>query len=63
MKLKVTIGDVIIEYTEPTDSSRYPACFSLDKSSTSEKTKHDVVIALITGVVNSAVLAYNERHE
>jgi hypothetical protein len=56
MLIKVKVGEVEIEYSEPTTETAYPRCTSFDttRSISGAETKHDLLLKTIKEMADKA---------
>ena len=61
MLIRVKIGKVELEYTEPTAETKYPKCINegLVEKIDGVKTQHDALLKTITTMVDKAVEAHS----
>ena len=64
MKIRVKIGEVEIEYSEPTETTSYPKCTSTDKTDKIEgaNTKHDALLKTIKEMAETAVSLHEQMY-
>jgi hypothetical protein len=62
MLIRVKVGDVEIEYSEPTKETDYPKCLSRDKTPEIEgcPTKHDAFIKTVGFMADKAAKIYTD---
>ncbi len=62
MLIRVKVGEVELEYSEPTESTDYPKCTSRDKTPEINDcaTKHDALMKTIIGMADKAAAIHND---